>query len=154
MLTSHLEQVLRSGAAGERHHLDDVRQFDWHKLFITIELDLWIVQTRPGSEYLLDYDLKQAQLDRTPEASAYRGVRERAMAVGLLARSLWERNPPERIPSEAEMHDCRPMQRDSRCAVPLRTRVLWRAIRWGLSADRKRFAVLQKRTAAAEQRRR
>lgn len=78
----------------------------------------------------------------TPDARKFTGAREQAVAVGLLAHSLYRQNPPESEPTFAQLRACARGIRDHSCVVGARDRALRRMILIGQYADKALFDQL------------
>lgn len=146
---AHYRPLIRS-----LRELDDIRfdkdfQFRYHHFWILIDIRRWHDQTNSGGAWLDQYLMKTLE-DWTPDTRKFKGARERAVAVGLLAHSLYRQNPPEHEPTFAQLKACARGIRDHTCVLSLRVLVLKRMILLGQYANE---ALFDKLLAKARERR-
>jgi hypothetical protein len=96
----------------------------------------------PPSE---DFDWPDRELARSPEILHYKGARQNAVALGLLAFAIWRRDPkPERVTIE-QLHVCANWKRPpGACHTSRRTRMLHRMMLMAEYADEDLFNKLRR----------
>ena len=91
----------------DRRYVDTYQvEFEYSRL--SVHIQRWHEEVGHPKRWT-DAEMQNAQYARTPEAEHYRGARKRAVAIGLLAMSLWWRNPGVGRPTAADMDKCVPV---------------------------------------------
>jgi len=148
-LWAHYRPLIRSLNARDDIRMDRDFQFHYHHFWILVDLRRWQQQTGSGKAWRDEYLMKTLE-DWTPDTRKFKGARERAVAVGLLAHSLYRQNPPKHDPTFAQLEACARGITDHTCVVSPRVSTLKRMILLGQYADKALFDEL---VARARQRR-
>jgi len=138
---AHFQPLIRSIGDQERLNFDHAHEVYHHVFWALIDLKRWWDSTGVGDVWA-DQFLSDTLSRWTPEARKYKGGREQAVAVGLLALSLYLRRPPEIEPDELQLRICYQAQPDPRCTTGPRERALRRMILIGKYSDRYLFDML------------
>ena len=135
---AHLDQFIRAVADNDDRHYDDKYQVEVEYSRLIRHIRRWHKMVGHPKRWLYE-DMKWQQLQRTPEARHYRGARQKAVAMGLLALSIWQRNPGQGRPTAEQMEICAKVVWTPRCFLDGRTLSLEHMVRMGMGADRDLF---------------
>ncbi len=153
LLRAHVAQFMRSQKANDDMNFD----YEFHVLRQLMWLNEGLYrwgEALDSFDHWEDYDIERI-LALTPEAARYRGGRQRAVALGLMALSLWRRNPPRYDPTGEDLQRCASFaNKDPLCRVGPRARAqaLRRAMLMADYADKKLFRKLARESAEKERR--
>lgn len=104
LLRVHFDEFNRYFARGIDTRFDS-------KSHVSVNMAAAIMHHRRWGNTTQGYDSEDteriyAMRNRIPEVNRYRGARLHAVAIGLLARSLWRRDPPPVVPTLKELRRC------------------------------------------------